>query len=167
MKNCKIVNAKKIFEMAEKTGTVDKLRPIPHYSTIYHRPLLEVANSWRLHLVVTFLCNFYQKRREMVVRMHGDADDDDKYFGKDEALVLAANLFWGAVLDSPRETTFALSDRGLMAAFGGGTVPFFCFPMLLQLLLCCIVTVVLLLCCILICCYCRALSSFKSSCHSG
>ena len=45
-KNYKIVNIF-LMEMAEKTGTVDKLRFTPRYLTIYHLPPLEVEHPWR------------------------------------------------------------------------------------------------------------------------
>jgi len=61
--------------MAEKTGMVNKILPIPPYSTIYQPPL-EVAHPWRSSWVVGG-CYYFRKRREMAVRMLDNDDDDD------------------------------------------------------------------------------------------
>ena len=83
----------------------------------------------------------------MVVCMRGSADNNDEYFGDGRGAGAGGEFVWGLALESPPEASFALSDRGLMAAFGEGAVPFFVY----RHCCCCCCVILLLLCC----CYCR------------
>jgi len=130
--------------VAEKTGTVDKLRPIPHCSTIYHQPLLEVVHPWRLRTlggrtlyrflfafggdVVVFL--FYRKRREMMVCMRSGADDED-----DDGVSIGGEFSVEDGVYSPQKVR-SLRDRGLWWRWRSH-FPFLVICWLLLLLLFC------------------------------
>ena len=95
--------------MAEKTGRVDKLRPIPPCSKNY-RPPLEAAHPRRLgcaHYVSVEVFNIW-KRREIVSRVRDDDDDDD-----DDDVGVGAGIFGiGGGHGLPTEDDLSLSVCG-------------------------------------------------------